>query len=31
MTKDEVILQLHGIGPWSVIYVDPADDPMKKN
>ena len=21
------ILQLHGIGPWALVYVNPADDP----
>lgn len=25
--KGETILQLHGVGPWGLIYVDPADDP----
>ncbi len=29
-TKDEVIVQLHGMGPWGVTYVNPADDPRKK-
>jgi quercetin dioxygenase-like cupin family protein len=29
-TKDETIVQLHGVGPWGVTYVNPADDPMKK-
>jgi len=29
-TKDEVIVQLNGMGPWGVTYVDPADDPRKK-
>lgn len=23
------ILQLHGEGPWAVVYVDPKDDPRK--
>jgi len=27
--KGETIVQLHGIGPWSIEYVDPADDPRK--
>jgi len=26
---DETILQLNSIGPWQVIYVNPADDPRK--
>jgi hypothetical protein len=30
LTKDETIVQVHGIGPWGVNYVDPADDPRKK-
>jgi mannose-6-phosphate isomerase-like protein (cupin superfamily) len=25
--KGEVILQLHGTGPWGLTYVNPADDP----
>jgi quercetin dioxygenase-like cupin family protein len=29
-TKDETVVQLHGIGPWAVNYVNPADDPRKK-
>ena len=28
-TEGETILQLHGQGPWTVTYVDPADDPRK--
>lgn len=23
------VIQLHGIGPWSLTYVNPADDPRK--
>ncbi len=30
-TKDETVVQLHGVGPWSVNYVNPADDPAKKS
>ena len=26
-TKGETILQLHGQGPWTITYVNPADDP----
>ena len=29
-TKEEAIVQVHGVGPWGVTYVDPADDPRKK-
>lgn len=26
-TKGEVVIQLHGVGPWGITYVNPADDP----
>ena len=29
-TKEETIVQLHGVGPWEVTYVNAADDPRKK-
>lgn len=29
-TKGETIVQVHGVGPWAVNYVNPADDPRKK-
>ena len=29
--KGETVVQLHGVGPWSVNYVNPADDPAKKS
>jgi hypothetical protein len=29
-TREETIGQIHSIGPWSVNYVNPADDPAKK-
>ena len=27
---EETVLQLHGIGPQGVTYINPADDPRKK-
>ena len=30
MAKGETELQLHGMGPWGVTYVNEADDPRKK-
>lgn len=29
-TNDETIVQVHGVGPWGINYVNPADDPRKK-
>ena len=26
-TESETVLQLHGKGPWTITYVNPADDP----
>jgi hypothetical protein len=28
-TNEETIVQLHGVGPWAITYVNPADDPRK--
>jgi quercetin dioxygenase-like cupin family protein len=28
--KGETVLQFHGIGPWSIEYVNPKDDPRKQ-
>jgi hypothetical protein len=28
-TKAETILQLHGVGPFDIHYLNPADDPSK--
>ena len=30
MVKEETTVQLHGMGPWGINYVNPADDPRKK-
>jgi quercetin dioxygenase-like cupin family protein len=30
MTKGETIFQVHGVGPFDTVYVNPADDPRKK-
>lgn len=29
-SEGETILQLHGTGPWSLTYVNPADDPRRR-
>ena len=29
-TTGETVIQLHGIGPWMINYVNPADDPRTK-
>ena len=28
--KEEAVIQLHGMGPWGITYVNAADDPRKK-
>lgn len=28
--KEEVVVQLNGVGPWGITYVNPADDPRSK-
>lgn len=30
MAKGRTVIQLHGIGPWSLVYVNPADDPRNR-
>jgi hypothetical protein len=27
MAKKKAVVQLHGIGPWGITYINPADDP----
>lgn len=27
--EEETIIQVHGVGPWAINYVNPADDPRK--
>jgi quercetin dioxygenase-like cupin family protein len=29
-TKEECVVQLHGMGPWGINYLDPKDDPRIK-
>jgi hypothetical protein len=29
-TKEETVIQVHGVGPWGINYINPADDPRKK-
>jgi quercetin dioxygenase-like cupin family protein len=29
-TREETVIQLHGVGPWGLHYLNPADDPRKK-
>ncbi len=29
-SKEETVVQVHGVGPSGITYVDPADDPRKK-
>lgn len=28
-TREESVIQIHGVGPWGITYVDPKDDPRK--
>jgi hypothetical protein len=29
-TNEETVVQVHGVGPWAMTDVNPADDPRKK-
>jgi anti-sigma factor ChrR (cupin superfamily) len=29
-TQQETVVQVHGVGPWGITYVNAADDPRKK-
>jgi mannose-6-phosphate isomerase-like protein (cupin superfamily) len=28
--REETVIQVHGVGPWGVKYVNPEDDPIRK-
>lgn len=28
--NEGVVFQLHSVGPWSITYIDPKDDPRKR-
>jgi quercetin dioxygenase-like cupin family protein len=30
VTKDETVVQVHGIGPWGITFVNPSDDPRQR-
>jgi hypothetical protein len=29
-TQEETVVQLNGVGPWGITYVNPKDDPRKQ-
>jgi quercetin dioxygenase-like cupin family protein len=29
-SEGETVIQLHGVGPWQINYVNPADDPRNR-
>ena len=29
-TREETVVQVHGVGPTDITFVNPADDPRKK-
>jgi glycyl-tRNA synthetase alpha subunit len=30
-SEGDTVIQLHGVGPWQINYVNPADDPRNAN
>ena len=30
LTQGETVVQVHGLGPWGITYVNPADDPRHR-
>jgi quercetin dioxygenase-like cupin family protein len=30
MAKSACVIQIHGVGPWSIEYLNPKDDPRKR-
>ena len=30
LAQGKTVVQVHGVGPWSLVYVNPADDPRNK-
>jgi hypothetical protein len=31
MAKKATVIQVHGLGPFTITYVNPADDPRNQN
>ena len=31
LTSEDTLIQLHGVGPTGITYINPADDPRKSN
>ena len=30
LTQGETLIQVHGVGPWGITYVNAADDPRQR-